>query len=201
MLARHAGRDGQRHARDRAVPAAHLPRSRGVTLLELMITLAVAAVLLGLAVPSFGGMWRDTQRAVAVNAFIHGIFLARSTAIVRKQVVSICRSSDGQTCSNQTADWQRGWIVFVNHDRDDPPVRDQGEPLLSVQPGWERGTITSNRRAYTFRPHQHRVVNGTVVFCDGRGSTQARAIIINSVGRPRVAKRDSANRPLRCPDG
>ncbi|HEY0941694.1 MAG TPA: GspH/FimT family pseudopilin [Steroidobacter sp.] len=181
--------------------ATRLPRSRGVTLLEMMITLAVSAVLLGLAVPSFAGMWLDSQRAVAVNALIHGIFLARTTAVVRKHVVSICRSSDGQTCSNQFEDWQHGWIVFVNHDRDDPPVRDPGEPVLAVQAPWKEGTITSNRRAYSFRSFRHRVVNGTLVFCDRRGSAQARAIIINSAGRPRVSKRDSDNRPLRCPSG
>jgi type IV fimbrial biogenesis protein FimT len=179
----------------------HLPRLGGFTILELMITLLIAAVLLGLAVPAFGGMWRDSQRTVAVNAFVHGIYLARTTAVMQGQVVSICRTSDGETCSNQTADWQRGWMVFVNLDRDDPPVRDDGEPVLAVQAAWDAGTITSNRRSYSFRPHQHRVINGSVVFCDRRGSTQARAVIINKAGRPRVARHDSDNRPLRCPSG
>lgn len=183
------------------MPAPHPDRSRGTTLLELMITLSVAAILLGLAVPSFGGMWLDSRRAVAVNALVRGIYLARTTAVFRNQVVSICRSSDGSTCSHQTADWQQGWLVFVNLDRDDPPIRDANEPVLAVQGGWDTGSITSNRRSYSFRPHQHRVVNGTVVFCDRRGPAHARAIIINSAGRPRIATRDSDNRPLRCPGG
>lgn len=199
MAGRYVARVGSA-VRGNAMLAAHLPRSRGFTLLELMMTLAVAAILVGVAVPSFGGMWLDAQRVTAVNALVHGIFLARTTAIVRHHVVSICRSADGQTCSNQMTDWQQGWMVFVNHDRDDPPVRDEGEPVLAVQAGWESVTITSNRHAYSFRPNQHRVVNGTVVFCDRRGSAQARAIIINNVGRPRVSKRDSENRPLRCPN-
>jgi type IV fimbrial biogenesis protein FimT len=181
--------------------AAHPPRLRGFTLLELVITLSIAAVLLGLAVPSFGGMWLDSQRAVAVNALVHGIYLARSVAVGHGHVVSLCRSSDGRTCSNQTDDWQRGWIVFVNHDRDEPPVRDESEPVLAVQAPWSNGSITSNRRSYSFRPYRHAIVNGTVVFCDRRGSAQARAIIINAAGRPRVARRDSDNRPLRCPSG
>lgn len=181
--------------------AAHSPRPRGFTLLELIVTLSIAGVLLGLAVPAFGGMWRNSQRTVAVNALVHGIFLARSTALTRRHTVTICRSPDGQACSNGTADWQHGWMVFVNLDRDEPPIRDDNEPVLAVQAAWGTGTITSNRRSYSFRPHQHRVVNGTVVFCDRRGSAEARAIIINSAGRPRVAKRDSENRPLRCPGG
>ena len=180
---------------------AHPPRLRGFTLMELMVTLSVAAVLLGLAVPAFGGMWQDSQRTVAVNALIHGIFLARSTAFTRRHVVTICRSPDGRSCSNDMASWQDGWMAFVNLDRDDPPVRDDNETVLAVQAAWSGGTITSNRHSYSFRPFEHRVVNGTVVFCDRRGSAEARAIIINTAGRPRVSKRDSENRPLRCPNG
>lgn len=180
---------------------ANPPRSQGLTLVELMVTVSLAGILLGVAAPAFSSLWLDSQRTVAVNALVHGIFLARSTAITRNHEVTICRTSDGQTCSNQMDDWQRGWLVFVNLDRDDPPVRDGSEPLLAVQAAWDNGSITSNRRSYSFRPYQHRVVNGTVVFCDRRGSTEARAVIINTAGRPRVAKRDSENRPLRCPGG
>lgn len=182
--------------------AAALPaRIRGFTLLELVVTVSIAAVLLGLAAPSFGAIWLDSQRSVAVNAFVHGIYLARSVALNRGHVVSICPSPDGQTCRNQTEDWQQGWMVFVNQDRDDPPVRDDNEPVLAVQAPWSNGSITSNRHSYSFRPFRHAIANGTVVFCDRRGSAEARAIIINRAGRPRVAKRDSDNRPLRCPDG
>jgi len=42
-------------------------------------------------------------------------------------------------------------------------------------------------------------VNGTLVFCDPRGSSSARAIVISHTGRPRVSRRDSSNKPLKCP--
>nr|WP_298723951.1 GspH/FimT family pseudopilin [uncultured Steroidobacter sp.] len=173
----------------------------GFSLLELLVTLAVAGVLLGLAVPAFDGLLLDSQRTVAVNSFVHGIYLARITAASQGGTVSICRSIDGETCSNGTADWQQGWIVFVNTDRDDPPMRDANEPILAVQAAWRGGTITSNRRSYSFKAYQHAVINGTLVFCDRRGPSRARAIIINAAGRPRIATRDSDNRPLRCPSG
>src|SRR5688572_20490548 len=171
----------------------------GFSLLELMISLTILAILGGLAAPSFTGMWLDTQRTTAVNGFIHSIFLARSVAAQSSRTVTICRSADAQTCSHQLDAWQAGWIVFVNADDDQPPTLDANERVLQVYQAWQGGTITSNRPSYSFRPDIHRVVNGSMVFCDRRGSSQARAVIINSAGRPRVSSLDSNGRPLRCP--
>lgn len=174
---------------------------RGVTLLELMISLTILAILGGLAAPSFTGMWHDAQRTTAVNGFIHSVFLARSVAAQSSRTVTICRSTDTQTCSHRTDGWQAGWIVFVDADDDQPPMRDPNERVLEVFQAWPGGTITSNRPSYSFRPDIHRVVNGSLVFCDRRGPAHARAVIINSAGRPRVSSVDSNGRPLRCPSG
>jgi hypothetical protein len=89
-------------------------------------------------------------------------------------------------------------MIFVNTDRDELPQRDPGEAVLLVTESWRGGTITSNRPSYSFRPYRQGVVNGTIVFCDPRGSDHARAIIISHTGRPRVAQRDASNRALRC---
>jgi type IV fimbrial biogenesis protein FimT len=174
---------------------------RGFSLLELAMTLTILGIVSGLAAPSFRQIWLDAKRTTAVNEFVHGVFLARSTAIQTGQTVTVCRSTDAQTCSHQMADWQAGWIVFVNSDDDRPPARDASERVLHVVQAWRGGDITSNRTSYSFRPHIHRVVNGAITFCDRRGSSHARAVIINSAGRPRVSSRDSDNRPLRCPSG
>lgn len=175
-------------------------QSRGFSLLELFLSVSILAILGGLAAPAFNGMWLDAKRTTAVNAFIHSVFLARSTAVQTGQTVTICRSTDAQTCSHQLERWETGWIVFVDSDDDQPPARDPSERVIDVfQAGG--GHITSNRTSYSFRPHVHRVVNGAMMFCDRRGSSQARAVIINSAGRPRVSSRDSNDRPLRCPSG
>jgi type IV fimbrial biogenesis protein FimT len=171
----------------------------GFTLLEMMIVVSIMAVLGTMAVPSFTGMIRDNERAAAVNSFVHSLYLARSEAIKRGEVVSLCKSVDSKSCSNTAADWNAGWIVFVNKDRDDLPVRDADEDIIQIYSGWSNGHITSNRAAYSFRGYTQAVVNGTVVFCDARGSSQARAIIISHTGRPRIAQKDSNNKPLKCP--
>jgi type IV fimbrial biogenesis protein FimT len=172
-------------------------RVQGVTLIELLATVSVAAILGALAAPSFKSLILDSARTATVNNFFHALFLARSEAIKRGQVVTVCKSADGTTCLT-SGEWTQGWIVFVNKDRDERPVRDEGEPVLQVYSGWDRGQITSNRPAYSFRPYVQGVVNGTIVFCDSRGSTEARAIIISHTGRPRVSKRDASNRALQC---
>jgi len=164
-----------------------------------MIAAAVLAILGALAVPSFSGLFYDSMRSHAVNSFVHMVFLARSEAMTRGETVTICNSADGAHCAKPGTDWNTGWIAFVNSDRDEPPVRDESEPVLMVQGPWSRGRITANRAAFSFRPHIQGLVNGTVVFCDPRGNETARAVIINHAGRPRLSQRDASDRPLRCP--
>jgi type IV fimbrial biogenesis protein FimT len=170
----------------------------GYTLPELIATLMIVALLASIAAPSFIQLRQNAERTAAVNGFLHTLYRARSEAIMRSSVVSLCKSLDGSSCAHRAANWSGGWILFVNKDRDEPPQRDDGEELIAQGPGWTRGTITSNRVAFTFRPVTQTTVNGTFVFCDERGSAAARAIIISHTGRPRVASVDSDNRPLRC---
>jgi type IV fimbrial biogenesis protein FimT len=176
-------------------------RTAGTTLVELLTTLAIAAVLATIAAPSFRALQLDGRRTAVVNGFLHALFLARAEAIKRAQIVTLCRSGDGQRCDYRGADWSAGWIVFVNGDRDDPPERDPPEELIVSANGWPGGSITSNRKAYSFRPATQGVVNGTIVFCDPRGAAHARAIIISHTGRPRVAHLDADGKPLRCLSG
>jgi type IV fimbrial biogenesis protein FimT len=176
-------------------------RARGFTLPELLSCVVILGLLATLATPSFIQFRQDAERTAIVNGFLHTIYLARAEAIKRSAVVSLCKSLDGERCANRASDWNHGWILFVNGDRDDLPERDPGEAVIARGNGWANGSVTSNRLAYTFRPVTQTSVNGTFLFCDRRGSAAARAIIISHTGRPRVAQRDADNRPLRCPGG
>ena len=75
-----------------------MDRRRGHTLPELVFTMAIVVGLLGWGIPSFQDLRRDAARTREVNQMVHAIHLARSEAIKRNGVVSLCPSADGSTC-------------------------------------------------------------------------------------------------------
>jgi len=144
-----------------------------------------------------GNFTRNAARTREVNQFIQAVYVARSEAIKRNGVVSLCPSLDGATCSPSSL-WATGWLIFVNLDRDSPAARDSDEELLRVYPPWESGQIVANRTTLSFRPFGQSGVTATITFCDDRGSSAARAVIISQTGRPRVADKNSSGGSLNC---
>ena len=86
---------------------------RGFTLLELLVAVAVAAILVLQAVPAFGSFFNGSLTSVQVNEFVSDIQLARSEALKRNGRVSVCPTSDGSNCSG-SSDWATGWLVFTD---------------------------------------------------------------------------------------
>ena len=175
-----------------------MDRRRGYTLPELVFTMAIAVGLLGWGVPAFRDLQLNAARTREVNQFIQAVYLARSEAIKRNGVVSLCPSLDGKWCAPSGTPWQRGWVIFVNGDRDSPAIRDSGEELLRVYAPWDRGAVNANRATLSFRPFGQMGVTATVTFCDDRGSSAARAVIISQTGRPRVSSRNASGEALTC---
>lgn len=175
-----------------------MERPPGFTLPELMFSMAIVAGLVGFGVPAFRNLERNAARTGEVNLFLQAVYLARSEAIKRNGVVSLCPSRDGASCTSGGATWDQGWIVFVNLDRDSPAVRDAGEDLLYAYPAWPSGSVVANRTTLSFRAFGQSGVTATITFCDDRGSAEARAVIISQSGRPRVSDRNSSGAALIC---
>jgi type IV fimbrial biogenesis protein FimT len=173
--------------------------NRGFSLFELVMTVALAALVLALGVPSFGGIVANNRLKVEVDALFHAVHLARKSSIVRRRVVTLCPSPDGRSCE-PGLDWSKGWIMFVNTDRDQPAVRDENEPVLQHHPVDEQARIMSNRKSFSLRSTQQRATNGTLVFCDRSGRGTARALVVSYTGRPRVTREDRRGRSYGCPD-
>jgi type IV fimbrial biogenesis protein FimT len=104
--------------------------SRGYTAIELLFTVAIAALVLALAVPNFRNFVLNNRAAEEANALIGALAMARSEAVTRGIPVSVCSSTDNVSCADDP-DWSTGWIVFT----------DANAPLGSVDAGAQPDTV------------------------------------------------------------
>ena len=175
------------------------PNTRGYSLFELLATLTLVALIVGIGLPSFSGVAARAAMRVEVNALFHAIHLARKESIMRRRVVSLCPSVDGLTCE-PGRDWSAGWLMFENTDRDEPPRRDTDEPLLQAHLVGEKVQIMANRRGFTLRSTEKRATNGTFVVCDRADRAVPVALVVSYTGRPRVTRETRRGEPYECAD-
>lgn len=88
-------------------------KHQGLTLVELIAAVAIAAILVGVGVPSFFNLIADNNLTVATNELVTDMHYARSEAVSRVTPVAVCASDDGESCSGDS-DWGNGWIVFTD---------------------------------------------------------------------------------------
>ena len=92
-------------------------RNQGFTLVEMMVTLAVAIILIAVGMPLFTGVAANNRATAQANTFVAGFKLARSEAVKRAAEVSVCAvadpGADPVTCGTNT-DWGNGMLVFTD---------------------------------------------------------------------------------------
>ncbi len=180
----------------------------GLTLVEVMITLLIVSILVAIAVPSFTHMKRRHEANGETNRILSLLALARSEAIKKSQVVTLCKSSDPAECGG---DWQDGWILFADNNKDGS--LDEGEEILTRgQVEW--GFKLSYRAFGSFNHLRFTPLgftlshNGTFKLCPADDDPRyARVVIISKTARIRLSKdadgdgiyEDASGKPLVCP--
>ena len=152
--------------------------AKGFTLIELMITLSVLAIILSLAAPSFSTMLQDNRIGALSSELQGAIQLARAEAVKRRTNVIICRrNAAGTACENGT-NWGAGWLI-----------QQVSGDVIKV---WDPATaiaITGPNAGVTFRSSGMTTAAGnfsvTVSSCTG---TQYRTINVSATGTTRLEK-------------
>ena len=178
----------------------HTKIALGFSLIEVMITLAVGAIILGLGVPAMGGLMDSNRVAGQINALRGALALTRSEAIKRNQHVVLCKSSDGQNCTSQST-WEKGWIVYVDANRN--KRRDSNESLISVHKELPNGHTLDYRgfgshNYVVYRPIGITQMNGTFILCAPNSPERSKALILMKTGRVRLSTTRADGSPLGC---
>ncbi len=165
--------------------------STGFTLVELMITLVIVAILLSLAAPGFKSLLERNRLQTAAHGFFTDLVLARSEAIKRNQAVVLCKSNTGVNCTVDTAvQWEQGWLVFADTDNDgavDPNEIITVKNALHVGDTLRTDTAGDFKNQVTYGTDGSASGSEVFVLCNEDADLgNAREIDIAATGRPRL---------------
>lgn len=151
-------------------------RPAGFTLLELLITLLVAATLLGLASPTFDDLRDEWALRAATRAVLGGLAQARLESLSMRSEARLCPTLDGSGCSEQGD----GYLVRVGEGAAERTLLSADLPPMVM--------VRSNRPAATYYPWPRAALPVTLTLCAVRRHARSRLVIVSQSGRPRVER-------------
>jgi len=166
---------------------------RGFTLVELMASLVLVAILVTMAAPAFQDMYIRNKTYTKASQWLSVLNLLRSEAVKRNIQVSLCPSMDGASCDDEL-DWQDGWIMFTDPNRNGD-FEAATELILNTGGSFSGSYVlvaTRHKDWFGYRPDGTAVGNSgsgntTFLMCKpGAEQSLSRRVVISVVGRPRI---------------
>ncbi|MCL1079514.1 GspH/FimT family pseudopilin [Parashewanella spongiae] len=164
-------------------------RLKGFTLIELMVTISIAAILLTVGAPSLNSLYQNTRADSGIKQIHQALYFARSHAISLGQNITVC-PKNGSQCNNGKNNWKNGMIVFIDSDRNDVPDTPQSI-LIHVSAFHDKDIVQFNRAiSIKFQPDGTTFgAAGTLTYCpDEADNESSKAVIINFAGRIRYSQ-------------
>jgi type IV fimbrial biogenesis protein FimT len=175
-----------------------MERKNGFTLIEMMITVAILAVVITTSAQSFSSLLGRNKMSTQAADFISALQYARSEAVKRNARVTLCPSADGNSCTTN-GKWESGWLVFVEQKATENGTHDGLDQTLRVGAKFSsddtlRALNTNLSNYISFNSNgAARLTSGTtqaglMAMCnDGQMDGTARAIAISQTGRARLS--------------
>jgi len=173
---------------------------KGFTLIELMMSLAISAIVLTVAIPNFANFSQNSRVTSQTNELIMAINLARGEAAKRGARVALCRSSDlddSPTCGGSNYNWGTGWLVYaVGTDRSLPLYKStapENDILLAkgmAETGIDILSAGGANQNLEFNADGSTNEGGSTAYfavCDSRGADFGKLVTIFPTGRPQLS--------------
>ncbi len=164
-------------------------------MIELMVTIAVAAILASIGAPALQKTIQNNRLSAMHNELMAALSFTRNVAVSSGSTATLCkRKNTGSACADVAHSWRNGWLIFK--DKDNDGMVDADETILQEKTELEDqvsmiysrnlSRVSYNSQGYAYG------YAGAFTFCDKRGDSAKKGMVISANGRVRVADKNDA---------
>lgn len=160
----------------------------GYSIIEVLVVVAIVAVLVGIAIPAFNLFIGNTRTTTIANEFVSALNLARSEAMKRGINVTVCRSTNGTACA-ASGDWGQGWMAYVMDGATLVPLQVR-EGLKTTKMFVGVGHFLGNNAVVAYQPdgRLNATINEANDYFKIENMGKTMCIFVNTAGRVRTEK-------------